>query len=115
MKKVVQKEYKTGTLTATAFYVGIGAVLHLLILGASIDWSSAWTYAVVLGWPVILFVIVGAFGLAAVALAFLVIGIMHYVDVRKRQKARQRAQTEKLKQWAEGNDNAFADDTRTLN
>lgn len=115
MARTIEKEYKVGTLTATAFYIGIGAILHLILLGATIDWSSAWTYAIVLGWPfVVMGIVIVAF--AAVALvAFLILGIAHYVDTRKRQKSAEKRKSERLKQWAEGDDNAFAADSRTLN
>lgn len=49
-------EFRGGVgLLALAFYLGAGSVLHLILLGGAIDWSSAWTYAIVLGWPILLF------------------------------------------------------------
>lgn len=32
-------------------YLGIGAICHLIFIGAQFDWSSAWTWVWLLGWP----------------------------------------------------------------
>ena len=46
-----------------AFYLGVGALLHALFIGPHFDWSSAWTWGLLLGWPVGLMI-----GICAIAL-----------------------------------------------
>jgi hypothetical protein len=56
---------KTEGLVALAVYLGIGALLHALMVGPHLDWWSAATWGWLIGWP------------AAVAIAFwgLVLGV----------------------------------------
>ena len=39
---------------ALTLYLGVGALLHALVLGSRVDWSSAYSPATLLGWPAIL-------------------------------------------------------------
>jgi hypothetical protein len=34
-----------------ALYVGIGLLLHLMLIGSHVDPSSIWTWIVILAWP----------------------------------------------------------------
>lgn len=43
-------------LVGLALYLGIGALFHAFMVGPQFDWSSAWTYGWLLGWPVMIFV-----------------------------------------------------------
>jgi len=43
-----------------AIYLGIGAMLHALLVGSTFDWSSTWTFAWLFGWPIMLVVTFGA-------------------------------------------------------
>lgn len=52
-----------------AIYLGIGAMLHALIVGATFDWSSAWTFAWLFGWPIMLVV---TFGVAIIGCGIIV-------------------------------------------
>ena len=65
------------SLFGLIFYFGIGALFHALLLGSEINWSSMWTYGVVLGWPMILVGIVAIIALAVFVLAIGFIGVMH--------------------------------------
>lgn len=66
-------------LVGLAFYLGIGALFHAFMIGPNFDWSSAWTYGWLLGWPVMIFIAfwavmlgIAAIGiLAAIAIAIL--------------------------------------------
>lgn len=49
-----------------AIYLGIGAMLHALFVGAHFDWTSAWTLGWLLGWPVMLVISLWALALAVV-------------------------------------------------
>lgn len=49
-----------------ALYIAIGAMLHAIMLGATFDWSSAWTVAWLFGWPVMLLVKFGTIVVVAV-------------------------------------------------
>lgn len=53
-------------LIGFAIYLGIGAMLHAIFVGAQFDWSSAWTLGWLLGWPIMLFVTFGTIILACV-------------------------------------------------
>lgn len=62
-------------------YLGIGALLHLLFVGAHFDWSNAWTWLWLVGWPMMLValfafagLIMAGIGLIFAAAALLVIG-----------------------------------------
>src|SRR5262249_50832275 len=43
-------------LLGFAIYLGIGALLHALILGPHFDWTSAWTFGWLFAWPLMLFI-----------------------------------------------------------
>lgn len=55
---VIQSNESSGasTVIQLIFYLGAGAIFHLLFMGSSIDWNNAWTYAIIMGWPVLFFV-----------------------------------------------------------
>jgi hypothetical protein len=48
---------------------GAGALLHAAIFGAELDWSSAWTWFFVFGWPIL---VAGALLIAAIAICALI-------------------------------------------
>ena len=61
-------------LIGLAFYLGIGAMFHAFMVGPHFDWSSAWTWGWLLGWPIMIFVAfwavilcVAGFGIAIAA------------------------------------------------
>jgi hypothetical protein len=59
-----------------AIYVGCGALIHALTIRPVFDWSSAWTWAMLLAWPLALFVWLAKWGLIAVAIpAFIAMSI----------------------------------------
>lgn len=41
-------------ITPVLLYVGIGCLVHYLLLGDVVNFYSAWTYGVVFAWPVAL-------------------------------------------------------------
>lgn len=47
------------SLGGTIFYLGVGALAHLIFLGNTFDWSSVATYGVLFGWPIILMLALG--------------------------------------------------------
>ena len=57
-----------------AIYVGIGLTLHAMFHADVINWQSAWTFAYLLGWPVLVFVWVWKW-LLIIAAIFIVGGI----------------------------------------
>ena len=50
-----------------AFYLGCGALIHALLIGPHFDWSNAWTWGVLLAWPLALLVWFGKWIAIAVA------------------------------------------------
>ena len=42
-------------LIGFSIYLGIGALLHAMVLGPKFDWSNAWTFGWLFGWPLMLF------------------------------------------------------------
>lgn len=56
-------------IIALVLYFAIGAVMHALIAGPSIDWTSAWSIAWLLGWPIML---IAQFALTLIAGAMLI-------------------------------------------
>jgi hypothetical protein len=63
-------------LMGFGIYIGIGALLHAIFVGSHFDFTSAWTFGWLLGWPIMLIISFGAFMLAVGALCLLVIGMM---------------------------------------
>lgn len=57
-------------------YLGIGALLHVLFVGSHFDWSSAWTWVWLFGWPIMLLVTFWIVVLGCVVLALVVVGAM---------------------------------------
>ena len=57
-------------LIGFAIYLGIGAMLHAMFVGPHFDWSSAWTFGYLLGWPIMLFIWFGKFFLILTAFSF---------------------------------------------
>jgi hypothetical protein len=57
---MVQRRHTTlvrfSGLPGLAIYVGIGALLHAIFHSPQFDWSSAWTWGWLLGWPFMIFV-----------------------------------------------------------
>lgn len=53
-------------------YLGIGAMLHAMFIGPQFDWSSAWTFGYLFGWPIMIFIWFGKvfLFLAIVGIAF---------------------------------------------
>jgi hypothetical protein len=51
-------------------YLGIGAMFHVLFAGSHFDFASAWTWALLLGWPVVL---LGWFAMVVIALVAIAI------------------------------------------
>lgn len=43
-------------LIGFAIYLGCGAMLHAIFVGAHFDWQSAWTIGWLLGWPIMMVV-----------------------------------------------------------
>lgn len=76
-------------LFCLALYVGIGAFLHALILGASIDWHSAWSIAWLFAWPIMLIV---SFWIAvaciAAAIAFVWFIVLFWQNFQARRRLR---------------------------
>ena len=86
MSREIKYNIAIGKFTSLALYLGIGAMLHALIIGATFDWSSAWTWGVLFGWPILFTLAVLALGLAIMALVFAGLGIEHvWSKFRKRK------------------------------
>lgn len=43
-------------LASSAIYCGIDLVLHVLLVGARFDWTSAWTFVWLFCWPIMLLI-----------------------------------------------------------
>lgn len=39
-----------------SIYLGVGVLCHVLFVGSHLDWSLAWTWLWVFGWPVMLII-----------------------------------------------------------
>lgn len=60
-------------------YLGVGCLLHLMLIGQRFDWSGAATWGVILGWPFI------------VAMLCYVLGFAYYSALRALRWRRFRA------------------------
>lgn len=56
------------------FYLAIGALLHCLFLGPHFDFTSAYTWLWLFGWPLMLIVTFGVIALLVLALMVFVLG-----------------------------------------
>lgn len=74
-------------LVGVAIYLGIGAMLHALFVGAHFDWMSAWTFGWLFGWPIM--GLVGMFVFALVIMA-IVLPLMWFEDWNEKRHARNR-------------------------
>ena len=88
MTKSIEYNFAFGKAISLALYLGIGALLHALIVGATFDWSSAWTWGLLLGWPVLFTLGTLALGLAIMAAVFVGIAIEHALGKIRRARAR---------------------------
>ena len=52
-------------------YLGIGMVVHVLLIGTELDWQSAATWAVIVAWPFVISAIIAA----AAIIGVLIVGI----------------------------------------
>jgi hypothetical protein len=62
-------------LIRLGIYLGIGALLHALFVGAHFDWSSVWTWVWLVGWPIMLFVTFWTVVISIVIVLLIVIGV----------------------------------------
>jgi hypothetical protein len=62
-------------IVSLLIYLGIGAMCHALFLGARFHFNDAWTYAWLLGWPIMLFWSIAFYILAFGAVAFIAISL----------------------------------------
>lgn len=77
-------------LIGFAIYLGIGAMLHAMVLGPTFDWSSAWTFGWLFGWPLMLFIWFWA-GILMIAVAIgLVCAVYAWLGVIGRWQARRK-------------------------
>lgn len=63
-------------------YLGIGFLVLAISHGSIIDWSSAWTYAIILAWPFALIYFIFAFLgsiIVWVIAAVILVGMITYV------------------------------------
>lgn len=67
---------KFSGIVGLAFYLGIGALFHAFMVGPHFDWSSAWTWGWLFGWPIMIFVAFWAVILGIFALCMLAVGII---------------------------------------
>lgn len=63
-----------------AIYLGVGVLCHLLFAGSHLDWSSAWTWLWVFGWPVMLIITFWIVMLVIFILILIVAGIKAIFD-----------------------------------
>lgn len=89
-KKVELTLLRLGSWPGMLIYLGIGALLHALMIGPQFDWQSAWTWGWLLGWPIALFIAFWAFILGALvlgcAIALCVVGWEAWSDRRQRKE-----------------------------
>jgi membrane protein implicated in regulation of membrane protease activity len=80
-------------MTRFAFYIGIGLLCHLLLIGTVFNPVSIWTYVVILAWPLAWVAFLGgalAVGLAALLIVFVVIALCAWLQVKMRDRRRLR-------------------------
>lgn len=89
------------TLLKFAVYLGTGFVCHAFLLGPVLDFNSAWTWAWLLGWPLMLFLTFGYYFLwflgicaALFALWFCYMWAQDSLHRRRRRLEFQRRQAE---------------------
>ncbi|QOZ25337.1 hypothetical protein [Bradyrhizobium sp. CCBAU 51753] len=63
----------TNTVSLGAYAVTVGALFHLIFLGPVFDWSSAWSWVWLVGWPLIGCVSISVIVLGVVAAARLIV------------------------------------------
>lgn len=80
-----------GFVVWAVLYIGAGALFHALILGDEIDWTSAWSLGILIGWPAAL---IGGIALACIAVTIVVV-IVVSIDERvaawRRRRERRQA------------------------
>lgn len=89
-KKLEVTLMRLGAWPAMLVYVGIGALLHALIVGPQFDWQSAWTWGWLLGWPIAVLiafwaVILGIFGFVMV-IGGIALGWIAWTERRDRKE-----------------------------
>ena len=62
------------SIFSIATYLGVGALVHVVLVGSQLDWDSASTWGVLLGWPFAVFGVLMAILLAG-GVAVLALGI----------------------------------------
>jgi hypothetical protein len=72
---------------AVLLYLGIGALCHAVFIGAQFDWSSAWTWGVLFGWPMAM---LGAMFALAVLVGVGVLLVAAFNDARRILQRRRR-------------------------
>lgn len=70
-------------LLGAGVYVGIGAIIHLLLIGNELSLTSAWTLSLLLAWPFTLAAAVGAAALTLVCVVFVVVLLVTAVSTSK--------------------------------
>lgn len=81
-------------IIAVLTYLGVGALAHVLFVGATFDFTSPWTVAALFGWP---FLLTLALGVVAVAVCVVVVGfnaVAELADWLNRRAARAKRQRE---------------------
>lgn len=48
-------------------YLGIGALFHIVFVGPTFVWSSAWTWLLLFGWPLLVAIVIFLASLAIAA------------------------------------------------
>lgn len=64
------------SLFSAALYLGAGFLCLAIFEGATIDWSSVWTYGWVLAWPLGLLIVAIKWFLIACAIALVICGVV---------------------------------------
>ena len=77
-------------VSGLALYLGIGALLHAIFVGAQFDWSSAWTWGWLLGWPVMFLMALSTFLLIMFALVMVAVILMAIGDAVSNLRPKQR-------------------------
>lgn len=57
-------------------YLGIGALLHAIFVGPHFDFTSAWTFGWLLGWPIMLIISFWLVVLAIGGISLIVVGVL---------------------------------------
>lgn len=60
---------------AALLYLGIGALFHAVIAGETLAWDSAWTWGLLIGWPLVVVAIGGTIAIIVTLIVLVLVAM----------------------------------------